>query len=128
VKILLDTCTLLWIAADDPKLSARAKSVCADPDNELFLSAVSAWEITVKHSLGQLSLPEPPERFVPTRRERFQIKPLPVLEEAALHVSRLPQYHRDPFDRLLICQSIVHGMAILSPDPHLARYPVRLIW
>jgi PIN domain nuclease of toxin-antitoxin system len=128
VKILLDTCTLLWIASDDPKLSARARRLCSDPENDLYLSTVSAWEIAVKHSQGRLPLPEPPEHFVPSRRKLLRIKSLAIFEEAAVYVSRLPQHHRDPFDRLLISQSIVHGLAILSPDPHLALYPVHLIW
>lgn len=128
MKILLDTCTLLWVTLNDPKLSARARVLCADPENELYLSAVSAWEIAVKYSLGRLPLPEPPDEFLRATRKLFRMVALPVHEDAALHVSRLPEHHGDPFDRLLICQSIVHGLTILSPDPHLALYPVSLLW
>jgi PIN domain nuclease of toxin-antitoxin system len=128
VKILLDTCTFLWIAIDAPRLSQRAKDLFADPDNDLFLSAVSGWEIAIKHSRGRLSLPESPEQFIPSRRRLYGLAPLPLKEEAALHLGHLPRHHNDPFDRMLICQSIVHGLPILSPDPLLAQYPARLLW
>lgn len=99
-----------------------------DPENEVFLSAVSVWEISVKHGLGRLPLPEPPERFVPLQRERHGIDVLPLEEEAALYLNRLPSSHRDPFDRMLICQAIVHGMVILTPDELVTQYPVLSIW
>lgn len=99
-----------------------------DPDNEVFLSAVSAWEIALKHALGRLPLPEPPERFIPEQRRRHGIEALPVDEEAALHVGRLPGLHRDPFDRMLVSQAIVHGLVILGPDPMVSQYPVRVAW
>jgi len=94
----------------------------------VYLSTVSAWEIAVKHHLGRLPLPEPPGRFVPDRRHRYRLLPLPLDEESALHVARLPDLHRDPFDRMLICQALVHGMVLLTPDPLVAQYPVRTLW
>lgn len=128
MKILLDTCTFLWMAIDAPQLSRRAKDLFSDPANEVYLSAVSSWEIAVKHAAGKLPLPEPPSQFVPSRRGLYGIEELPLDEEAALHLARLPKCHRDPFDRMLICQSIVHGLAILSPDPLLSLYPARITW
>lgn len=128
MRLLLDTCTFLWLAAGSPALSSRCRELFADPDNEVYLSAVSAWEIALKHSLGRLPLPESPERFVPDQRLRHGIDTLPVEEEAALHVARLPLLHRDPFDRMLVSQAIVHGMAILGPDPLVTQYPVRALW
>lgn len=99
-----------------------------DPANDVFLSAVSAWEISVKHGLGRLPLPEPPEKFIPFQRERHGIEALPLEEEATLYLNRLPSSHRDPFDRMLICQAIVHGLVILTPDELVTQYPVRSIW
>jgi PIN domain nuclease of toxin-antitoxin system len=99
-----------------------------DPDNEVFLSAASAWEIAIKCAAGRLRLPEHPERFVPTMRAQRGFTALAVDEESALHSSRLPALHRDPFDRLLVSQAIVHGMIILTPDPIVARYPARTMW
>lgn len=128
MKLLLDTCTFLWIAADAPELSPRAREVFADPENEVYLSAVSAWEIALKHALGRLPLPEAPERFVPDQRRRHGIDALPLDEEAALHLARLPVLHRDPFDRMLVSQALAHGLVILGPDRLLGQYPVRMTW
>jgi PIN domain nuclease of toxin-antitoxin system len=128
MKLLLDTCTFLWISADAPDLSPRARALFQDPENEAFLSAASAWEIGVKSSLGRLALPQPPGRFVPAQRELHGIDSLAIDEESVLQADRLPLLHRDPFDRLLVCQAIVHGLTILTPDPLVAAYPVRVIW
>jgi len=128
VKLLLDTCTFLWIVAGHPRLSARARDLFRAPENEVFLSAASAWEIAVKHGLGRLTLPEAPERFVPAMREHHGIEPLSIDEESVLQTARLPALHRDPFDRLLVCQAIVHGMTLLTPDPLVTQYPARVMW
>jgi PIN domain nuclease of toxin-antitoxin system len=98
----------------------RARDLFTDPSNGVFLSSVSAWEISVKHGLGRLALPEPPSRFVPAMRELHGVQPLPLDEESALHLARLPNRHRDPFDRMLICQALVHGLSILGPDELIA--------
>jgi PIN domain nuclease of toxin-antitoxin system len=128
MKVLLDTCAFLWIATGDPQLSDRAREVFGDPENEVFLSAVSTWEIAVKHGLGRLPLPESPETYVPALRRRHEIAPLPLSEEATLYLGRLPSLHRDPFDRMLVCQSIVEGLVLLTPDQSITRYPVRSTW
>ncbi len=128
MNLLLDTCTFLWIATDDPALSPVARELFTDPNNDVFLSAVSAWEITVKHHLGRLPLPDPPQRFVPAMRTGHGIAALPLGEEACLLAGTLPPVHRDPFDRMLVCQALVLGLTILTPDPTIARYPVRTAW
>jgi PIN domain nuclease of toxin-antitoxin system len=128
VKLLLDTCTFLWLASDTGRVSQRARQLFEDPANDAYFSSVSGWEIAVKYGLGQLKLPQPPDRLVPSQREQRGITALPLDEESVLSVHRLPQLHRDPFDRMLICQAIVHGMAILTPDPLIAQYPVRTLW
>ena len=109
-------------------MSSRARELFQDPANEAFLSAVSAWEIGTKHAAGRLELPQPPQQFIPLWRRRHGIECLPLDEEAALYVSRLPKIHSDPFDRMLICQAIMHGLPILTPDPQIAQYPVRVVW
>ena len=128
VKLLLDTCTFLWIVGGAADLSGRARDMFVDPDNDVYLSVVSAWEIAVKHAAGRLPLPESPERFVPTERRRHGIDTLELDEETALHLARLPALHRDPFDRMLVCQAIVHGLVILGPDSLITQYPVRTAW
>ena len=128
MNLLLDTSTFLWIILEAPDLSDHARELFTDPINEVYLSAVSTWEISIKHGLGKLPLPETPEKFIPAQRERHGIAPLPLHEEATLYLNRLPAYHRDPFDRMLICQAIVHGMTILTTDNLISQYPVRSIW
>jgi len=128
MKLLLDTCTFLWALTGDPPLPPRVANLVRNPDNEIFLSAASAWEIAIKYAAGKLTLPEHPERFVPAMRGERGFTALAVDEESALHASRLPALHRDPFDRLLVSQAIVHGLIILTPDPLVARYPARTMW
>jgi PIN domain nuclease of toxin-antitoxin system len=128
MRILLDTCTFLWLVSDAHELSDHARELYADPDNEVYLSSVSAWEMAVKYMLGRLPLPEPPERFVPAQRKLHQIDPLQLDEEAALQLTRLPLLHKDPFDRMLVCQAIIHHLVILTPDDLVNQYPVRSMW
>jgi len=128
VKLLLDTSTFLWLAADDASVSARARALFQSAEHEVYLSVVSAWEIAVKHGLGRLPLPASPATFVPAQREALGVESLPLDEESVLHAERLPAWHRDPFDRMLVCQAIVHGLTILTPDPLVTRYPARTIW
>jgi PIN domain nuclease of toxin-antitoxin system len=128
VKCLLDTCTFLWIIAGAKDLSAEASQIFANPANEVFLSAVSIWELSVKHALGKLPLPGTLDRFIVEQRERHGIAALPLSEQAVLHLHKLPLLHRDPFDRMLICQAIEHDCVLLTPDPLIAQYPVRTRW
>jgi PIN domain nuclease of toxin-antitoxin system len=128
MKLLVDTCTFLWLAADGPELSEGARAACRSPGNEVYLSALSAWEIAIKHRLGRLPLPEPPSRYVPSRRAWLRLLPLPFDEGCACHDALLPQLHRDPFDRGLVSQAILHGMTIVTPDPTIARYPAPVLW
>jgi PIN domain nuclease of toxin-antitoxin system len=128
VRLLLDTCTFLWVVGGSSELSSRAREAVVDPANEAFVSAASAWVIAVKHRLGRLPLPAPPEEFVPTQRAAHGLDPLAVDEEAALNVAKLPDLHRDPFDRILVAQAIVGGLVLVTPDDHIREYPVRTLW
>jgi PIN domain nuclease of toxin-antitoxin system len=128
MRLLLDTCTFLWVIGNPAALSPRARDLFQAPDHEVYLSAASAWEIITKHALGRLPLPESPEHFVPRMREHHGIEALAIDEESVLQTARLPGLHRDPFDRLLVCQSIVHGMTLLTPDALIAQYPARVVW
>ena len=128
MKLLLDTCTFLWVISGSDQLSTPAREAFTIPSNEVYLSAVSAWEISVKWRLGRLSLAEAPDRLIPRWRQIHGILPLPVAEEACLHEARLPDLHKDPFDRMLVCQAIVEGMVLLTPDDLIRKYPVRSLW
>jgi PIN domain nuclease of toxin-antitoxin system len=128
VKLLLDTCTFLWIAEAAERLPPRVIDAYRSPRNELYLSTASSMEIAVKYSTKRLMLAEPPPVWLPRLREAHGVEALAIDEESALHVSLLPLIHRDPFDRLLVAQAIVHGMIILTPDPIVTRYPARTMW
>lgn len=128
MRLLLDTCTFLWAVSDQARLSEACRQQLVDPANEAFLSTVSAWEICVKQQSGGLTLAEPPAQFIPKYRAMHGIFELALDEPSVFQLSRLPAHHKDPFDRMLICQAIAHGLAILTPDPLIGRYPVRTVW
>lgn len=128
MKFLIDTCAFLWIAGGGRAIPPRTAAAFASPDNDVYLSAASTWEIAIKYALRRLPLPVPPHQFVVEERERRGVLSLGIDEESTLHVAKLPPIHTDPFDRLLVAQAIVHGMTILTPDPIVARYPARTLW
>lgn len=128
MRLLLDTCTFLWLTVDNDRLTDEVQQLVADGANEVYLSSVSTWEIAVKHSLGALDLPAPPQVYIPRIRREHAIDEMPLDEESTFWVGRLPALHRDPFDRMLVCQAIAHGMVLLTPDPQVRQYPVRTLW
>jgi len=110
------------------ELSSNAVDAFTDPKNEVYLSAVSAWEINVKYRLKKLSLPLSPDQFIPKERKRHLVTSLNLTEQDTLHLYKLPTPHKDPFDRMLICQAIEHSLIILTPDPLITQYPIRYLW
>lgn len=128
MKLLVDTCTFLWLAAADPQLTAAARSACRNPGNTVYLSALSAWEIAIKHRIGRLPLPETPVRYVSNRREWLGLEPLAFDEASAAHDVLLPPLHADPFDRGLVSQAIVNGLTIVTPDEAISAYPAPTLW
>ncbi len=127
MKLLLDTCTFLWIAADASSLSQTARHLFLSQE-EVWLSAASCQEIVVKHQIGKLPLPEAPARYIPRIRDAHGIGALSIDETDALHLATLPAIHKDPFDRLLVSQAICRGLTILTPDPLIQSYPARWEW
>ena len=128
MRILLDTHVFLWWVTDSDLLSEQARLLIKDGANELFFSAASGWEIAIKAGLGRLHLPDNPERFVAEQLTTNAIFPLPIHLSHALRVYSLPKHHRDPFDRILVAQSQLENLAILTADPGIARYDVTVIW
>jgi PIN domain nuclease of toxin-antitoxin system len=127
MSLLLDTCTVLWLSRGDAQISARQRSAIAS-DSRVWVSAATAWEIAIKHAMGRLPLPVAPDQFLRAIRDRYQLASLPIDEESALMVAKLPLLHRDPFDRILVSQAIAHGLTIVTPDPAVTGYPVRTMW
>ncbi|MEA5552628.1 type II toxin-antitoxin system VapC family toxin [Anabaena cylindrica UHCC 0172] len=128
MRALLDTHTFIWWVIDDNRLSSIAKNIITDPGNILFLSAASAWEIVIKVRLGKLNLPEPPEIYIPSRLTINRFESLPIQMTHALQVVNLPALHQDPFDRILIAQSQVEKMPIITIDNKISQYLVDVIW
>jgi PIN domain nuclease of toxin-antitoxin system len=128
MRAILDTHTFLWWNMDDPQLSHAAREFITDGGNELFLSAASAWEIALKCAKGRLKLPQAPDVYVADRLASNRILPLPVEISHALRTYHLPDIHQDPFDRLLIAQSQLEDLPILTADAAIRRYEVSIIW
>ena len=128
MRFLLDTHTFLWWVADDPQLSLSAKTIISNPDNEIYFSVVSAWEIIIKVGTGKFSLSEPPEIYIPSRITSNQFETLTVQMPHILRINGLPNFHKDPFDRLLIAQSLVEDLSLITVDEAIAQYPVKTIW
>jgi PIN domain nuclease of toxin-antitoxin system len=127
MKILLDTHIFLWFISGDTQLSTNVRDSIRDPDNEVYLSAVSIWEAIVKHQLGKLPLAEPPETYLPKQRDLHQIASLPLDESSVIQLAKLPPLHRDPFDRMLICQALQNGLTIVTVDSAVRAYPVSVM-
>lgn len=128
MSFLLDTAAFLWVITADPKLPPPVRDAIRGTDDDVWLSVVSFWEILVKHHLGRLPLPEPPASYIPRQWRRHRISPLALREEAVAHLPKLPALHRDPFDRMLVCQTIEHNLALVTGDPVVRSYPVRTFW
>lgn len=128
MKVLLDTHAFLWWIADHPNLSADARQIIADGDNEVYFSTVSAWEIAIKTRTGRLELPRDLEGFVTDQVARNAFQVLPVSLAHALHVHTLPDHHRDPFDRMLVAQSRVEKLPVVGRDRHFEAYGVEMVW
>jgi PIN domain nuclease of toxin-antitoxin system len=128
MRILLDTHAFLWWITDAPQLSARARKIVGDGDNELLLSAASGWELAVKAKLGRIQLPNDLVSFLLEQMASNAIESLPVQMAHALHVYTLPDHHRDPFDRLLVAQAQLEHLSILTADPQIARYSIKTLW
>lgn len=127
MKILLDTHIFLWFISGDTKLSTDVQDSIRDPNNEIYLSVISVWEATVKYQLGKLPLPEPPETYLPRQRDLHQIASLSLDESSVIQLSKLPLLHRDPFDRMLICQALQNGLTIATVDTAVRAYSVSVI-
>ena len=127
MRYLLDTQVWLWSLVSPDRLGTEVTAIVDNPDNTLVLSAASTWEISIKYRLGKLPLPEPPEKFVLPRLTRDGIECLPVQHQHAARVALLPDYHRDPFDRLLIATAQTDSMTILTSDRQFQPYDVKVI-
>jgi PIN domain nuclease of toxin-antitoxin system len=128
MKLILDTHSFLWFIEGSASLSPTARILIEDADNQPFLSMASLWEMAIKLSLGKLTLSEPFDTLIPQQMHLNGIRMLPIEVAHVSAVAALPFHHRDPFDRLLIAQSMVEKIPLVSGDPAFSLYPVQRIW
>ena len=124
MRLLIDTQCWLWMSASPERLSKRTQELLRDAGTERLLSVASIWELAIKYQLGKIPLPVAPPDFVPSRLETTQTDPLPISAAHALRVGLLPRHHRDPFDRMIVAQALVEGIAVLTADRVFGRYEV----
>lgn len=127
MRILLDTHCWLWMLAEPERLKEGSRRLLAAEENELFLSAASAWEIAIKFSIGRLRLPGDPAALVPAWLAKSRTSALAVEHDHALRVATLPPHHRDPFDRMLVSQAQIERLPIMTSDKQFASYDVELL-
>ncbi len=127
MKILLDTHIFLWFISGDRRLLTNVREAICDLDNEVYFSVVSIWECMIKYQLGKLPLPESPEIYLPKQRDHHQITSRSLDESSAAQLIQLPLVHRDPFDRILICQALQNNLTIATVDLAIRAYSVNII-
>lgn len=124
MKLLLDTHIFLWFISGNPRLSDKQRNAICAPENEVYLSIISIWEVIIKYQLGKLPLPESPETYLPRQRDLHQISSLNLDEGSVAQLAKLPLLHRDPFDRMLVCQALQNGLTIVTVDLAVLDYEV----
>ena len=124
MNILLDTHSFLWWQEQSKKLKPHVQYLIANPENTVYISTASIWELAIKASLGKIKIPKDVKSAISTNH--FLI--LPVSIDHALAVQHLPKHHTDPFDRMLVAQAIVENLTIVSRDEELKRYDVQVAW
>ena len=123
-RVLLDTHVVLWWLSDDPRLGLEARRLIASPDNHVFVSAASVWEMAIKSSIGKLSIPDNVERAVLD----CGFVPLEITMEHAAVAGQLPPLHKDPFDRMLVAQAQTEGLELITLDRRLGGYGITTIF
>jgi PIN domain nuclease of toxin-antitoxin system len=128
MKLLLDSHTFKWWRDEPNKLSPTAFAKISNPNNDVFLSVVTAWELQIKIALNKFTIKGRLQKAIKDEQQNNGFKILPVNLSHALYLENLPLHHKDPFDRLLISQAIVENMTLVSADPEFAKYQVNLLW
>jgi PIN domain nuclease of toxin-antitoxin system len=128
VRLLLDTHAFLWSLTADRRLSREALAALAEGQNDVYVSAASAWEIAIKSALGRIALPDEIQRYIPAVLAQYAYQALPVTVDHAVRVARLPGRRGDPFDRLLVAQALTEDLTIVSRDKQLTRLGAKVLW
>ena len=128
MKYLLDTGIWFWSIASEERINRVGREILRNSQVEIYLSAATSWELTIKARLGKLHLPSPPAQCIPTFMARQGLRSLPITHIHAVKVYDLPAHHRDPFDRLIIAQAMAEEMVVLTSDRVFKKYPVEIVW
>lgn len=128
MKALLDTHAFLWWITDNPQLSSTVKYILSNRSNQIFFSAASGWEIAIKAQVGKLDLPSNPEIYIAEQLEINSFQILPIELKHSLQTYYLPNHHKDPFDRILVAQSQVENLPLLTRDGKISLYEINIIW
>jgi PIN domain nuclease of toxin-antitoxin system len=128
MKYLLDTTVFVWSLREPERLNKKAFEILEAEDKDVFLSAVSSWEIIIKSSIGRLALPKEPGELLTEALINFSLQPLSITHLHSLAVQDLPLHHRDPFDRMLVAQARSESMILLAGDSIFEKYPVETLW
>jgi PIN domain nuclease of toxin-antitoxin system len=126
--LLLDSHALLWYGLNDQRLSATARSLIADPGNDILVSPASFWEIAIKISLKKFTLQQPYEDFIDACLNKYGFIAVPIEPKHTSRLISLPFHHKDPFERLLVAQALVENVPMVSQDPSLDAYGVQRLW
>ena len=128
MRYLLDTSSFLWYVSDHHRLSTAATERLDDPVSTIHLSLVSIWEVAIKFNMGKLDLPLPFNEFVDTTIHSYSLRLLNIQIPHLRRVARMPLLHRDPFDRLIIAQSQVENIPVITSDAAFDQYPIQRVW
>jgi len=128
MKYLLDTHAFLWFVSEDNRLSSKAQSIIKNSRNDIYFSAVSAWEMSIKIRLGRLSIEEELEPFIIKQLSENNFSTLSITIFHSIYTSKLPEIHKDPFDRMIVAQSQVEDMPLISKDKNIKKYKVPVVW
>jgi PIN domain nuclease of toxin-antitoxin system len=128
VDLILDTHTFLWFVFGSIRMSEKAEALIQDPVNRKFLSLATPWEVGIKVSTGKLTVSQPVDQFFAEEMYANSVQRLPITLAHIARVSTLPFHHRDPFDRILIAQSLTENMALVSADAALDAYSIVRLW
>ncbi len=128
MKYLLDTHVFLWFSIDNPALSGKAKAIIESPDNEIYLSAAVVWEISIKLKIGKIKLRIDLDTFIANSIQKYYFMPLPITIPHTIQIYNLPDIHQDPFDRILIAQSQVEDISLITSDSLIKQYETKIVW
>lgn len=125
---ILDTHTFLWFASGNPRISGKAKKTIENSRNQIFVSSALVWELSIKTGIGKIEFKKDLDTFISECIRSYNFTPLPITIPHAIQTSKLPEIHKDPFDRILIAQSISEKSPIITSDKYIQKYDVKTIW